>query len=476
MGCSDSINNTLIVAQKFKKMTNYESAILEILDLYIKVNSLNQDSYLECYLINVQSIPNFFSILNKYIQNTLDSLDLDATKDLEEYELEKNIQIYDNENICKEVLESNDGRNEFILAGDTFEKEMEISQGNKVKIEKINSELKISFNESMSKMIFVTKTYISFKFTKLEAITSGVYENINIIKEIDDMNRRDSFLLSRIVDSFINIDYFKEFFLSNQQKIKQNINNYQISNIFLDMIGIADNEKNKKNKKILELSKLIEEKGLLKESNFLIQSLIRNFNNEFDNSISFSCLFSINNISYFFCSRCNTFYNINNSRICTMEFNLDNIRNFCGYNKINLFNCFNYKICKIQNQNLYCYKCNNEIISNNIFYKIQSFPKILVIILDRNNNHDSNNRIEFDVEYNINLNYISYIENINVNYCLVGFISYKQDEYNGHYIAFCKEVNSNKWICYDQYYQNDVNNDDMKDIHTPFILFYSLQN
>ena len=262
MGCSDSINNTLIVAQKFKKMTNYESAILEILDLYIKVNSLNQDSYLECYLINVQSIPNFFSILNKY------TLDLDATKDLEEYELEKNIQIYDNE-------------------------KMEISQGNKVKIEKINSEMKISFNESMSKMIFVTKTYISFKFTKLEAITSGVYENINIIKEIDDMNRRDSFLLSRIVDSFINIDYFKEFFLSNQQKIKQNINNYQISNIFLDMIGIADNEKNKKNKKILELSKLIEEKGLLKESNFLIQSLIRNFNNEFDNSISFSCLFSI---------------------------------------------------------------------------------------------------------------------------------------------------------------------------------------
>ena len=53
---------------------------------------------------------------------------------------------------------------------------------------------------------------------------------------------------------------------------------------------------------------------------------------------------------------------------------------------------------------------------------------------------------------------------------------YKQDEYNGHYIAFCKEVNSNKWICYDQYYQNDVNIDDMKDIHTPFILFYSLQN
>ena len=160
MGCSDSTYNTLIVAQKFKKMSNYESAILEILDLYIKVNSLNQDSYLECYLINVQSIPNFFSILNKYIQNTLDSLDLDATKDLEEYELEKNIQIYDNENICKEVLESNDGRNEFILAGDTFEKKMEISQGNKVKIEKINSELKISFNESMSKMIFVTKTNI----------------------------------------------------------------------------------------------------------------------------------------------------------------------------------------------------------------------------------------------------------------------------------------------------------------------------
>ena len=70
-------------------------------------------------------------------------------------------------------------RNEFILAGDTFEKKMEISQGNKVKIEKINSEMKICFNESMSKMIFVTKTYISFKFTKLEAITSGVYENIN---------------------------------------------------------------------------------------------------------------------------------------------------------------------------------------------------------------------------------------------------------------------------------------------------------
>ena len=465
MGCNT--NNTLIVAQKLKKRISfYESAISEISELYKKVNKF--------YLINVQSITNFFSILNKYNQNILDT-----KKDLEEYELEENIQIYDNENICKEVLESNDGRNEFILAGDTFEKKMEISQGNKVKIEKINSEMKICFNESMSKMIFVTKTNISFKFTKLEAITSGVYENINIIKEIDDMNRRDSFLLSRIVDSLININYFNEFFLSNQQKIKQNINNYQISNIFLDMIGIADNEKNKKNKKILELSKLIEEKGLLKESNFLIQSLIRNFNNEFDNSISFSCLFSINNISYFFCSRCNTFYNINNSRICTMEFNLDNIRNFCDYNKINkikLFNCFKYKICKIQNQNLYCYKCNNEIISNNIFYKIQSFPKILVIILDRNNNHDSNNRIEFDVEYNINLNYISYIENINVYYCLVGFISYKQDEYNGHYIAFCKEVNSNKWICYDQYYQNDVNIDDMKDIHTPFILFYSLQN
>ena len=466
MGCNT--NNTLIVAQKLKKRISfYESAISEISELYKKVNSLNQDSYLECYLINVQSIPNFnfFSILNKYNQNILDT-----KKDLEEYELEENIQIYDNENICKEVLESNDGRNEFILAGDTFEKKMEISQGNKVKIEKINSEMKICFNESMSKMIFVTKTNISFKFTKLEAITSGVYENINIIKEIDDMNRRDSFLLSRIVDSFINIDYFKEFFLSNQQKIKQNINNYQISNIFLDMIGIADNEKNKKNKKILELSKLIEEKGLLKESNFLIQSLIRNFNNEFDNSISFSCLFSINNISYFFCSRCNTFYNINNSRICTMEFNLDNIRNFCDYNKINLFNCFNYKTCEIQYQNLCCYNCNNKIF-NNIFYRIQTFPKILVIILDRNNNYDSNKRIEFNIEYNINLDYISYIQNIKAYYSLIGFISY-----NGQYIAFCKEVNTNKWFCYDQYYKKEVNNNNIKDIHTPYILFYSLQN
>ena len=127
MGCSDSTNNTLIVAQKFKKISNYESAISEISELYKKVYSLNQDSYLECYLINVQSIPNFFSILNKY------TLDLDATKDLEEYELEKNIQIYDNENICKEVLESDDGKNEFILAGDTFKKKWRFHKEIKLK-------------------------------------------------------------------------------------------------------------------------------------------------------------------------------------------------------------------------------------------------------------------------------------------------------------------------------------------------------
>ena len=465
MGCaSNNNNNTEIIFKKKENSNKFQSILKEINSIKSKIN--NSIFPLECYLIGAHSISSLIKILQKI--NNKKNID----EDLKTYENE-NAEIYDNMDICMEILESNDNRNEFVLAGDEFEKLFDIKEKEMSKIDINNSKMEIGFSNSPHKIIFKPKSNLTFEFNEFVPNTTVVeVENRQTVINIAEMNNKNSYLLSRLVDLLINISYFQEFFKNNRQNIKQNENRYPISNVFMDIIDTKDS------KKLLELNKLLEDKGLLNQTKFLIQTLIRNFFNEFENSTTYNLilnLFCINDISYYACNRCNNTFLLNNRKINTFEFNLEEVEKFCGHNIINLYDCFCYEAFQIQIRQIFCNLCKSQILNENKYYRIQNFPKILVIVLDRNNKYDANDRISFDIEYKINFDYITYINGMNINYYLEGILSYKKDESSNKFynIALCKNNNTNKWICHDKYYKREI--DDMNNFfHTPYILFYTI--
>ena len=131
-GCTSKVNNTFF-AERIRKYT------LAIKDVMSMQNKLKVDSNypLNCFLVSANSVKNLLQIiLNK---NNDGSIDLTH---LNEYELETNIQIYDDINICKNILEINKEKNDFIIVSEIFLKNMEINEGKDVKLEKEKSQIK----------------------------------------------------------------------------------------------------------------------------------------------------------------------------------------------------------------------------------------------------------------------------------------------------------------------------------------------
>ena len=158
------------------------------------------------------------------------------------------------------------------------------------------------------------------------------------------------------------------------------------------------------------------------------------------------------------------------------------LNNFNSFNlsdaDINIYDCFSYEQREYYlagENHLYCDYCRKE--ANHRKLSIICFgPEILIIMLNRGKENQSNVKID----YYEDLNLFNYIEskNAGVYYKLIGVISYldeiKNNNNNKHFIFFCKNPITNCWFKYDDSCVYEINNFkfEVHDYAIPYILFY----
>ena len=465
MGCTTNKDNTKFL-ENIKK---YSAGINEIKSIYDKLTS-NDDFTLNYFLISKKSIPNFYKII---VKNIIDKEDI--LEDLYNYIFEENIKIYDDINECKNISNNDNEINEFIIVGDKFKECMGITIGNKVIIEKINSISYINFDNERDKMIIESKSNISYKFNKFE-ITSVVKNDCNkYITKLDDINQSDSYMFICVINTLINIDVFKNLFLSNEQIIKIS-NNKEISNLFLDIIKKWNESPTKELKNLYENLKA---KNIISESRILIELLVKQLFKEFEQSNSIRNLFSFQDRIYYICENCKSKYN-NPGDDCLylcLNFNLEYViavktKTNIFFPNINIKDCFFHELkSRINNT----YKCqSNPSHEIKYIYNVLIFPKLLIFTLDRGKNEAAYEDIAFDTEFELNLNYLEQ-NNQELKYKLIGIISYKKDAELGnkyYNVAFYKNTNKNVWCFYEKYAIREIADMNKDIIHTPYILFY----
>ena len=475
MGCSTLENNS----STFTNQKKFQSAFKDV--MLMKNNIENNSNFsLNSFLISAKSIPNFLSLLSKSIEGR------NPVEDLLKYELETNIEVYDDINNCHDILFKNDERNKFIIAGKDFIENMDIKDCNEVKLEKENTELKISFKGKSDKMIIDKNPDYTYKFTGYESHTE--IETDKTYKEnYNDININDSFLLQCLINCLLNIDLFKNIFLKEEKMIRENPNKFKISNTIIDMIIKDKGKENniiKERKAFIDLNKIINSKNMRAESKYLICPLIKNLADEFNNPNSnpIKDLFIIKDNIYSICQNSDCKNEIPNNDFYNFEFNLKEVMEFklnnkeSSSNNLNIKDCFDFKIFSEKNNNFVCKKCGNKIEGADKDYKIKIFPKILIIILNRENLVEANNEIKFNIEFDKEESYLDMshlsLNNDKIIYDLIGIISYKKEPENDnkfYNIVFYKDLNANKWIIHDQYNKKEIKD---KSLEMPYMLFY----
>ena len=474
-GCTSTVNNTLFAERK----KNIASSIKDVGAMRNKLE--NGSNYpLNCYLVSVRSIPNFLKLIPK------DRNGLIGLEELSNYELETNIEVYHDFKICKTIFEQIKEKNEFIIVSNEFIQNMEIKVAKDVTLKKENNQIKVYFENEEKKMVIEQKSssWFNYKFIDFEEETTIEIDK-SYAESYKDTNKKDSFLLQSLINCLTNIDIFKNVFVSNEKNIRNNRNHYEISNYFLDIIKKENNEHDirRQRKAFISLHSLLYKKNKLIEPKNLFFSLINNLSKEY-NPNPFPDLFALKHNIYYICQNCKLQYKGPNNNYCScLEFNLEDVRKFKSTKRnffidLDIKDCFSYEEYSKKKSNYICQYCRREIADINIIYKIEIFPNILVIILDRGK-YISENQIEFNIEFNDNksildLTYLSMPRN-KITYDLIGVFSYKKKEsidkvYN---TVFCKiDHNNNEWIYYDKYYGKKIEKMEIGIMHTPFMLFY----
>ena len=480
MGCGETINITINNTNNVNKQFKFTSAIQDISSMQTKLND-NSNFPINCFLISAQSIPNFLNII-------LNSKgDIERLENLIKYQLETNIKVYDDIDTCLDICYKNDESNKFVIVGEDFIKNMEIKEGNQVKLEKNNDKIKVVFKDKNGKIIIIKDSDYIYKFSEYESTTSIQADNFYSV-EYNDNNLKNSFLVRCLINGLFNIDLFKKIFLENEKTIIENKDKYKISNYIIDIIKKnEENEEslNKERKAFIALNEIIDSKKMLSKSKYLIDPFLTNLSDEFNNTNIINNLFANKDQTYSICQNCNNKNEISINFFYSYEFNLENVRKFKFSNKkclstsINIKDCFDYQIYSKINANYTCNKCSNKIIKTNLFYKIEMLPEILIIILNRENFIETNNRIEFDIEFKKGESHFD-LPNLSINnnkiiYDLIRIFSYKKDsEYKNkfYHTVFCKSLNENKWIFYDKYDKKEIQDICNEMLHTPYMLIY----
>jgi hypothetical protein len=435
-------------------------------------------------MISTHSINNFIELIkkNNILENLnheklLKKLEDELNKDLKKYTLEKNIKIYYTIEQYKKLIEDNNNNNEeneFILVNDTFITTMKIDD-KEIDNKKVNinvdkdSNIKIKFPD-FDKNVSLTEK--RFGFFSLDKTDLNNNENNN---EIGGFVEKTQILA--------NISKLKNYFLSNGEIFLKNNEKYKISKAFSDIISnIWKKDNNNSSDKIDFLKKIIGEDTKLYEPKFLIPFLYEKMNNELNENIenakniinsvetdktcaeteyynfreSFDNKYkSIISDTFYFeqiiknkCTHCNTeFFDF--TMINSLIFDLEEIKNSQNNNgNMDLLNCFDYFNKAYNNTNI-CVECTKSMRIESIKY-MNSFPEILTIILDYENNTKKD--IKFDIDYTLELNKYLFIWNNykknNFKFELIGMMNYV-NENNGYFIGYSKSPADNKWYLYD---------------------------
>ena len=158
-------------------------------------------------------------------------------------------------------------------------------------------------------------------------------------------------------------------------------------------------------------------------------------------------------------------------------------QNNINKNEVNIEDCFEYSIKEnimSGDNSMYCQKCR----SNQTFKmatKIETFPEILIIILNRGVG------LEFDVKINFDkmINLGKYIEKEKkdenkeieiIQYDLIGVISHLGESSDaGHFIAYCRDpIKRENWYKYNDAFVSKVEDfqKEVVDFGMPYVLFY----
>ena len=259
---------------------------------------------LKCFLVSVKSVPNLLKII---LNTSTDGL-IDLNQ-ITEYNLETNIQIYDDFDTCKNIFENDKENNEFIIVSEKFLKNMEIKEGKEVKLEIENSQIKAIFEQldnGKKKMIIKEKSPLIYHFIGYEGLTKIDKDELNA-SDYNEINQKDSFLLKSLIDCLTNIDVFKNIFITKEQIINNNQHKYPISYILLNIVKKV-NIKNikRKRKEFMDLYEILYEREKEAEPKSLIFSLIDKLSKEYNTKNNpILDLFGIESSINYICQSCN---------------------------------------------------------------------------------------------------------------------------------------------------------------------------
>ena len=140
----------------------------------------------------------------------------------------------------------------------------------------------------------------------------------------------------------------------------------------------------------------------------------------------------------------------------------------------NLYDGFddNEKVQLLTGDNkFYCLNCKQSQEAE-IITKILVPPNKLLINLDYGKNKKYNPRsVKFDEEINIT-RYVSFQYGFDIKYKLIGISTHFGDSgMYGHYVAFCKNSNNDKWYMFNDASVNECKKNDIY-VGTPYLLLY----
>ena len=308
-------------------------------------------------------------------------------------------------------------------------------------------------------------------------VTSRLFYNIY---------KREEIQRKKVYDSSSYLIALQSSYSSINHENNTEINNIKINNILM-MILYNINEETKKEKNSKENKDKFNHNNLDEVIKYGYNYYINKNNSIITEKLNYFLLQTIE------CPKCNNkYYEIKS--FPTFELNItEAYKNKIspGGNKIiSLQNCLDNETINSNKSILfYCTICNSYIFSNKVIYQFYKLGDKLIFLLERNSdktgNNNKSNNIILNIDEKINMNIYSYSDNKNLfncsntnnlNYELIGIISYEIEK--NKYVCFLKSYYIQKWYLYIDEYTEEKNlsqilNEHNNGKYAPYTLMYS---
>ena len=476
----------IIKEEHIRKIFNAYSTIKNFLIKYIYRNeniSINNNG-INVYLVSTKSIPNLINILKKQFkqeikdESELMKIEEKLRKEFQDYEIEKNIVIYESYQDCLELIDKEES-NEFIIAEENFFTNLEINssnyRGREVKIVKINkAEKKLTIQFPSSEKILKAKEKQKgyFQFCDLDSVVENKICRIqSIVYCLLNIQSLNDYLINNNINKENKISLiFQNILLSKRNKYSnfdfsdliETIFEYNIDNSN-NIIEIIYNQLHfeLKDKKEEIFSRIIEQDKNNPDPVIEVLNSCNEFEKKGKSIISDNFYFQ--DITTYKCPTCNKILLYESTLKNSFLFPLNEIMNFTkNSSELNIFDCFDY-LTRTKKSNIKCANCDNQA---DIYYRIDSTKDILTIVLDRGT--DFTNEIKFNLAYNIDISEYFFNPDNKQSYELIGFCSFYKDE--KICFSFFKNYKNNQWY---QYNGSDIKIcPNLENVGAPFLLLY----